>query len=86
MCVNLRVESPTRYLRPHPWHRKQAIATAHVQAAIAAGADDLRVEMHPRPEEALSDGFQSILPHESEEFMNQIRPYLKLEGKEIQHA
>ncbi len=31
-------------------------------AAIAAGADGLLVEMHPRPDEALSDGDQSIDP------------------------
>lgn len=31
-------------------------------AAIAAGADGLIVEMHPRPDEALSDGDQSIDP------------------------
>ncbi len=31
-------------------------------AAIAAGADGLLVEMHPRPDEALSDGNQSVDP------------------------
>jgi 3-deoxy-D-manno-octulosonic acid (KDO) 8-phosphate synthase len=29
-------------------------------AAIAAGADGLMVEMHPRPDEALSDAAQTI--------------------------
>ncbi len=56
------------------------------KAAIAAGADGLMVEVHPRPEEALSDGFQSLLPYEFEEVVNQIRPYLELEGKQIHHA
>ena len=32
------------------------------RAAIAAGADGLLVEVHPNPEEALSDGDQSLLP------------------------
>ena len=32
------------------------------RAAIAAGADGLIVEVHPRPEEALSDGAQSLKP------------------------
>jgi 3-deoxy-7-phosphoheptulonate synthase len=32
------------------------------RAAIAAGADGLLVEVHPRPEHALSDGEQAILP------------------------
>jgi 3-deoxy-7-phosphoheptulonate synthase len=31
-------------------------------AAVAAGADGLLVEMHPHPDEALSDGEQSITP------------------------
>ena len=56
------------------------------KAAIAAGADGLMVEVHPRPEEALSDGFQSLLPYEFEEVVNQIRPYLELEGKQLHHA
>ena len=30
------------------------------RAAIAAGADGLIVEVHPRPEEALVDGAQSL--------------------------
>ncbi|MEM5789509.1 MAG: 3-deoxy-7-phosphoheptulonate synthase, partial [Syntrophobacteraceae bacterium] len=33
------------------------------RAAIAAGADGLLVEVHVRPEEALSDGPQSLRPH-----------------------
>jgi len=31
-------------------------------AAVAAGADGIMVEVHPRPEEALSDGPQALLP------------------------
>jgi len=34
------------------------------RAAVAAGADGLIVEMHPRPEEALCDGKQSLSPVE----------------------
>ena len=32
------------------------------QASIAAGADGVLVEMHPNPEHALSDGYQSLYP------------------------
>lgn len=32
------------------------------KAAIAAGADGIIVEVHPRPDEALSDGLQSLKP------------------------
>ena len=53
------------------------------KAAIAAGADGLMVEVHPKPEEALSDGFQALLPEEFKEIVKSIGPYLKLEGKEV---
>jgi 3-deoxy-7-phosphoheptulonate synthase len=32
------------------------------RAAIAAGAHGLMIEVHDRPEEALSDGAQALLP------------------------
>ncbi len=34
------------------------------RASIAAGADGVMVEMHPEPEKALSDGFQSLYPRQ----------------------
>src|SRR5207247_6905458 len=34
-------------------------------AGVAAGADGLIIEVHPRPEEALSDGPQSLKPDRS---------------------
>ncbi|MGH2515048.1 MAG: hypothetical protein ACRDHP_05275, partial [Ktedonobacterales bacterium] len=42
-------------------------------AAIAAGADGLIVEMHPRPDEALSDGDQSIDPATLRRLVHQSR-------------
>jgi 3-deoxy-7-phosphoheptulonate synthase len=41
---------------------KWEYVTAAARAAVAAGADGLIVEVHPRPEEALSDGVQSLKP------------------------
>ena len=41
---------------------KWEYVTAIARAGIAAGADGLLVEVHPRPEEALSDGPQSLKP------------------------
>ena len=32
----------------------------YVCASAAAGADGLMIEIHPNPDEALSDGFQSL--------------------------
>ena len=43
------------------------------RAGVAAGADGLIVEVHPRPEKALSDGQQSLTPAEFEELMRQVR-------------
>ena len=53
------------------------------KAAIAAGADGLMVEVHPHPTEALSDGFQALVPDQFAQITEMIRPYLELEGKKI---
>jgi len=41
-------------------HRKMVAPLG--RAAVAAGADGLIVEMHPDPDHALSDGYQSLYP------------------------
>ena len=41
---------------------KWSLVAPCAKAAIAAGADGLIVEVHPNPEEAFSDGEQSLLP------------------------
>ncbi len=43
------------------------------RAAIAAGADGLIVEVHPHPEEAVSDGAQSLKPEKFVQMVRQIR-------------
>ncbi|GMV95336.1 MAG: hypothetical protein AMXMBFR82_51140 [Candidatus Hydrogenedentota bacterium] len=53
------------------------------KAAVAAGADGLMVEVHPRPVEAFSDGAQSLKPKRFRELMEGIRPYLELAGKTL---
>ena len=53
------------------------------KAAIAAGADGLLVEVHPNPEEALSDGQQSLLPEQFSALMKDIRKYAEIEGRYI---
>lgn len=42
-------------------------------AAIAAGADGIMVEVHPKPTEALSDGMQALLPVMFDKMMNDLR-------------
>jgi 3-deoxy-7-phosphoheptulonate synthase len=51
----------------------RAKVTPMARAAVAAGADGLMIEVHPRPEEALSDGAQSLYPEQFADLMGQIR-------------
>lgn len=53
------------------------------RAAIAAGADGLLIEVHPKPEEALSDGFQSIPPSNFQQLMHEIKKIARAMGKEV---
>ncbi len=48
------------------------------KAAIAAGADGIMVEVHPRPEEALSDGPQQLLPEKFSQLMEELREIAKV--------
>jgi len=43
------------------------------QAAVAAGADALLIEVHNDPENALCDGAQSLLPDQFEQLMHRLR-------------
>ena len=52
-------------------------------AAIAAGADGLTVEVHPRPDEALSDGPQTLYPEQFEKLMRDIEALAPVVGKEL---
>ncbi|MDR1248787.1 MAG: 3-deoxy-7-phosphoheptulonate synthase [Treponema sp.] len=52
-------------------------------AAVAAGADGLTVEVHPRPDEALSDGPQTLFPEQFERLMRDIEALAPVVGKEL---
>jgi len=53
------------------------------RAAVAAGADGLIVEVHPRPEEALSDGAQSLKPERFASLMESLRPVAEAVGRTL---
>jgi len=53
------------------------------RAAIAAGADGLMIEVHPKPEDALSDGAQSLLPKKFSEMMKGLAPVARAVGREL---
>jgi 3-deoxy-7-phosphoheptulonate synthase len=42
------------------------------KASVAAGADGLLIEVHPCPEEALSDGPQSLTPGNFAQLMSEL--------------
>ncbi|KAK2141488.1 hypothetical protein LSH36_1091g00240 [Paralvinella palmiformis] len=52
-------------------------------AAVAAGADGLIIEVHPHPENALSDGAQSLYPQQFEKLMRDIEILAPLVSREI---
>jgi len=53
------------------------------KAAIACGADGLMIEVHPNPEEAYSDGAQSLVPDDFAELVKELKKYLRLGGKKL---
>ncbi len=60
---------------------KREYVAAVSRAAIAAGADGLIVEVHPDPENAMSDGAQSLRPEEFEDLMKQLKPVAEAVGR-----
>ncbi len=56
------------------------------RAAVAAGADGLLIEVHHKPEEALSDGAQAILPSELEVLVRQVEQIAAVVGRSLQQA
>lgn len=53
------------------------------KAAVAAGADGLLIEVHTNPEEAMSDGEQSLKPDAFKKLMAELKPIAKAVGREI---
>ncbi len=53
------------------------------KAAIAAGADGLIIEVHPNPEEARSDGEQSLVPYKFDAMMKELKAVAKAVNREI---
>src|SRR5579872_6064218 len=54
------------------------------RAAVVVGADGLLVEVHPCPEQALSDGDQSLSFGEFRCMMADLQPYLDLQHPDLQ--
>jgi 3-deoxy-7-phosphoheptulonate synthase len=61
------------------WNLVEPIALA----AVAAGADGLIVEVHPNPDQALSDGPQSLTPANYQKLMDRVRTLAEAIGKPV---
>ncbi len=53
------------------------------KAAVACGADGLLIEVHCTPEEALSDGRQSLYPEQFATLMRELEPFVRAAGKRL---
>lgn len=60
---------------------KWEYVTAVARAGIAAGADGLIVEVHPHPEEAFSDGAQSLKPEKFAQLVSAVRRVAEAVGR-----
>jgi len=66
----------------HGTGKRQYVA-AMSRAACAAGADGLIIEVHPRPEEALSDGPQSLTPGQFSHLMRELSAIAAAVGRRV---
>jgi len=62
---------------------RRELVPALARAAIAAGADGLIVEVHPQPEQALSDGRQSLDPDGFARLMEELRRTAVAVGRRV---
>ena len=53
------------------------------RAAVAAGADGIIVEVHPHPDQALSDGAQSLFPDQFAQLMREVRVIAEVIGRRV---
>lgn len=62
---------------------KWGLVPALSRAAVACGADGLMIEVHNHPEDAVSDGAQSLLPSNFSSLMEELRAIVKAVGRDI---
>ena len=66
----------------HGTGRRDKVAPM-ARAAVAAGADGLLIEVHNDPDHALSDGAQSLFPHQLDTLMAELRIIAPAVGRRI---
>jgi 3-deoxy-7-phosphoheptulonate synthase len=62
---------------------KWGLVSSLSRAAVAAGADGLIIEVHSHPEDAVSDGAQSLLPSNFSQLMGEIKALAEATGREV---
>lgn len=62
---------------------KWGLVSPLAKAAVAVGADGLLIEVHTKPEEALSDGSQSLIPQNFEKLLKELKNIAKSVGRTI---
>jgi 3-deoxy-7-phosphoheptulonate synthase len=67
----------------HATGRWEYVAAA-AKASVAAGADGLIIEVHPRPTEALSDGVQSLKPRRFAQLVGEMRSIAEAVGRKLE--
>ena len=61
----------------------RSLVSPMASASVAAGADGLMIEVHPRPEEAMSDGAQSLTVDGFASLMAEVNPIASALGKKL---
>jgi len=62
---------------------KWEYVAAAARASVAAGADGLILEVHPRPDEAMSDGAQSLKPEKFAKLVVEMRAVAQAVGRDV---
>ena len=62
---------------------KWGLVPALAKAGVASGADGLIIEVHNHPEEAVSDGAQSLIPDNFSSLMNELKSIASAVGRKI---
>ncbi len=62
---------------------KRDLVAPMAKAAVAAGADALMIEVHTNPEEAFSDGEQSLRPDSFAQLMRELKAVAQAVGRDI---
>lgn len=62
---------------------RRDMVAAMSKAAIACGADGLLIEVHPHPEDALSDGQQTVDAAQFQQLMQELKPIAEAVGRTV---